>query len=89
VAGHRLARPRGEARRIPAPLRVPVVEGDAVRQVLSEARAKAVAAWLTSHGVPASRVAAKGYGKRRPVADNDSDLGRAKNRRIELVRTGC
>lgn len=64
-------------------------EGDALRQVLSEARAKAVAAWLTTHGVPASRVTAKGYGKTRPVADNDSDLGRARNRRIELVRLGC
>jgi len=64
-------------------------EGDALRQVLSEARAKAVAAWLTTHGVPASRVTAKGHGKTRPVADNDSDLGRAKNRRVELVRHGC
>jgi OOP family OmpA-OmpF porin len=64
-------------------------EGDALRQALSEARAKAVAAWLTTHGVSASRVTAKGYGKTRPVADNDSDLGRAKNRRIELVRIGC
>lgn len=64
-------------------------EGDAMRQVLSDARAKTVAAWLTTHGVPASRVTAKGYGKTRPVADNDSDLGRAVNRRIELVRPGC
>ena len=64
-------------------------EGDALRQVLSEARAKAVAAWLTTHGVPAPRVTAKGYGKTRPVADNDSDLGRARNRRIEFVRVGC
>lgn len=64
-------------------------DGDALRQVLSEARAKAVAGWLTTHGVPASRVTAKGYGKTRPVADNDSDLGRARNRRIELFRVGC
>lgn len=64
-------------------------EGDALRQVLSEARAKAVATWLTTHGVPASRITAKGYGKTRPVADNDSDLGRAKNRRVELFRQGC
>ena len=64
-------------------------EGDALRQVLSEARAKAVAAWLTTHGVSASRVSARGYGKMRPIADNDSDLGRARNRRIELVRAGC
>lgn len=63
--------------------------GDALRQVLSEARAKAVAAWLTSHGVAASRITARGYGKMRPVADNDSDLGRARNRRVELVRMGC
>ena len=64
-------------------------DGDALRQALSEARAIAVAAWLTAHGVAASRITAKGYGKTRPVADNDSDLGRAKNRRIELFRIGC
>ena len=64
--------------------------GVAARQTLSEARAKAVAAWLTSHGVPAAKVTAKGHGKTRPVADNDSDLGRALNRRIEVVRAmGC
>lgn len=64
-------------------------EGDVLRQVLSEARSKAVAAWLTTHGVPVSRVTAKGYGKMRPTADNDSDLGRARNRRVELFRIGC
>ena len=63
--------------------------GDAARQVLSEARAKAVAAWLAEHGVPASKLSSKGYGKTRPVAANDSDLGRAMNRRIEVVRTDC
>jgi len=59
--------------------------GVASRQTLSDARARAVAAWLTSHGVPASKVSAKGYGKTRPLADNDSDLGRALNRRIEVA----
>ena len=59
--------------------------GVAARQVLSEGRAKAVAAWLTAHGVPAAKVTAKGYGKTRPIADNDSDLGRAMNRRIEVA----
>jgi outer membrane protein OmpA-like peptidoglycan-associated protein len=59
--------------------------GVAARQTLSEGRAKAVAAWLTSHGVPATKVSAKGYGKTRPLADNDSDLGRALNRRIEVA----
>jgi outer membrane protein OmpA-like peptidoglycan-associated protein len=59
--------------------------GVAARQALSEGRAKAVAAWLIAHGVPASKVTSKGYGKTRPIADNDSDLGRAINRRIEVA----
>jgi OmpA-OmpF porin, OOP family len=64
-------------------------DGDAARQVLSEARARAVATWLVGHGVAKGKVSAKGYGKTRPLAANDSDLGRAINRRIEIVRTGC
>ncbi len=63
--------------------------GDAARQALSEARAKTVAAWLADHGVAKSKLSSKGYGKTRPVAANDSDLGRAMNRRIEIVRPGC
>lgn len=63
--------------------------GAAARQALSEGRAKAVAAWLTTHGVPVSRITAKGYGKQRPIAENDSDLGRALNRRIEVARRDC
>jgi OOP family OmpA-OmpF porin len=61
----------------------------AARQVLSEARAKAVREWLITNGVPVSKVTAKGYGKTRPAAENDSDLGRAMNRRIEVVRRDC
>ena len=63
--------------------------GAAARQLLSEQRAKTVAAWLTTHGVPASKVTSKGYGKMRPIAENDSDLGRALNRRIEIAKVGC
>ena len=63
--------------------------GDAARQLLSEARAKAVTTWLVEHGVATATLSSKGYGKTRPVAANDSDLGRAMNRRIEIVRTGC
>lgn len=59
--------------------------GAAARQTLSEARAKAVRDWLTGHGVALNKVTSKGYGKTRPVADNDSDLGRALNRRIEVA----
>jgi len=57
----------------------------AARQTLSEGRAKIVAAWLTSHGVAANKVTSQGYGKTRPITENDSDLGRALNRRIEVA----
>lgn len=63
--------------------------GDAAREGLSEARAKTVMGWLVEHGVAAAKLSAKGYGKTRPIAANDSDLGRALNRRIEIVRPGC
>jgi OOP family OmpA-OmpF porin len=59
--------------------------GVAARQTLSVGRAKIVASWLVEHGVPAARITSKGYGKTRPIADNDSDLGRALNRRIEVA----
>ena len=60
------------------------------REMLSLARAKSVAGWLTMQGgVPANKVTAKGYGKTRPIADNDTDLGRALNRRIEVARPDC
>ena len=65
------------------------VGNDAYNQTLSEARAKAVATWLTQHGVAADRLTAKGYGKTKPVADNGSDEGRAKNRRVEIADPGC
>ena len=59
--------------------------GAAARQTLSTGRAKIVASWLVAHGVPAAKVTSKGYGKTRPIAENDSDLGRALNRRIEVA----
>ena len=55
-------------------------------QALSVDRARAVVAWLTAHGVAASRLSAAGYGQDKPVADNGTEDGRAKNRRVELVR---
>jgi OmpA-OmpF porin, OOP family len=58
----------------------------ASNQALSAKRAQAVVAWLTAHGVSASRLAAKGWGQTKPVADNTSEDGRAKNRRVELVK---
>jgi OOP family OmpA-OmpF porin len=59
--------------------------GVAARQTLSEARARTVVAWLTAHGVPAAKLRARGFGKTRPIAENDSDLGRALNRRIDVA----
>jgi OOP family OmpA-OmpF porin len=61
--------------------------GDAnADQVLSEQRATAVKNALTSAGIAENRLTAKGYGLTKPVADNATPEGRAKNRRVELVK---
>ncbi len=57
---------------------------DASNQALSLSRAQAVANYLKSRGVNAARVAVKGYGESAPIASNDSEEGRAQNRRIEI-----
>jgi adhesin transport system outer membrane protein len=57
---------------------------DAYNQSLSERRAKAVMDYFISKGVDAGRLSAKGYGESSPIADNQTDDGRAKNRRVEL-----
>ena len=61
--------------------------GDKARnQTLSEGRAKSVVAALVGQGIDAARLAAQGFGDSQPVADNDSEEGKAKNRRVELVK---
>ena len=61
--------------------------GDAAHnQRLSEARAKSVVAALVGQGIEDARLQAKGHGQSKPVDDNATDEGRAKNRRVELVR---
>jgi outer membrane protein OmpA-like peptidoglycan-associated protein len=58
----------------------------AANQALSEKRAQAVVTWLSGHGVAAARLAAKGFGQTKPAADNSTEDGRAKNRRVELAK---
>ena len=53
---------------------------------LSQKRAESVVKALESRGVSASRLAAKGLASFAPVANNDTDAGRALNRRVELVQ---
>jgi len=58
--------------------------GDAVNEPLSRDRAMAVRDYLSARGVPTGRVTVQGRGSREPVASNDSDGGRAANRRVEI-----
>jgi len=58
---------------------------DAANKMLSEKRAQAVADYLVKAGLPADRFAAVGYGSTQPVAANDTDEGKAQNRRIEFL----
>ena len=55
-------------------------------QQLSEDRANAVKQWLTDiEGIEANRLTTVGYGDSQPVADNDTESGRAKNRRVDFI----
>ena len=61
--------------------------GDAAsNKKLSEARAKSVTAAIVAGGIEAARLSAAGFGQDKPVADNRTEEGRAKNRRVELVK---
>lgn len=56
----------------------------AYNQDLSQRRAEAVVRALVARGVPPEKLRARGYGTQRPIADNDTDEGRAANRRVEF-----
>ena len=57
---------------------------DAYNQGLSERRARSVADYLSSHGVALARMGIRGYGETQPIASNDTEEGRAPNRRVEI-----
>jgi outer membrane protein OmpA-like peptidoglycan-associated protein len=60
---------------------------DSYNQGLSQRRASAVATYLRNRGVSSSRITTKGYGETAPVATNDTDDGRAQNRRVNFLIT--
>lgn len=60
------------------------VGSDDSNQLLSENRANAVRDYLVGIGCNPDNITAKGYGETQPVADNESDAGRAQNRRVEI-----
>ena len=61
---------------------------DAYNDKLSQLRAESVRNFLIEQGVSGDRLTAKGMGEKHPVADNDTDAGRALNRRVELHIAG-
>jgi len=60
---------------------------DSYNQTLSERRAKAVTSYLVNRGVASARLNTVGYGETSPKYTNDTDAGRAQNRRVESIIT--
>jgi OOP family OmpA-OmpF porin len=60
------------------------VGDDKLNLALSQKRAEAVKLYLTDKGVNAKQINAKGYGETKPIADNTTDEGKLKNRRVEF-----
>ncbi len=57
---------------------------DSYNQGLSERRAVSVADYLSGHGVQSARIATRGFGETQPIASNETEEGRAANRRVEI-----
>ena len=57
---------------------------DAYNQALSERRAQAVSDYLSTHRVARARMGIRGYGESQPIASNDTEEGKAQNRRVEI-----
>ncbi len=64
------------------------IGSDSYNKSLSLARANSVKKYLLSEGVEKNRIIVKGYGESRPIASNETEVGRAKNRRIEIKILG-
>lgn len=58
----------------------------AANQTLSQNRAKAVMDAIIAKGIDKGRLSSKGWGQNKPVADNSTEEGRARNRRVEIVK---
>jgi outer membrane protein OmpA-like peptidoglycan-associated protein len=58
---------------------------DAYNLDLSSRRAKAVVAFLVQNKIAATRLKFKGFGEGKPIASNETDEGRAQNRRVEFL----
>lgn len=61
-----------------------IIGDDITNQKLSEGRANTVYQYLLKKGIPAAKMKTVGYGRTRPIAPNDTDANRAKNRRVEV-----
>jgi outer membrane protein OmpA-like peptidoglycan-associated protein len=61
------------------------VGSNKANDALSLARAESVKKYLVNKGIEPRRIKTKGYGKRKPIADNDTEKGRKLNRRTEIV----
>lgn len=61
------------------------IGSDAYNDRLSERRAQAVGTYLQQQRIPSNRLLMIGAGKRYPIASNDTDAGRAQNRRVEIT----
>ena len=57
---------------------------DEYNEALSQRRAQSVSDYLSAHGVALARIGTRGYGEGQPIASNDTDAGRAENRRVEI-----
>ena len=60
------------------------IGSDEYNQKLSERRAQSVLEYFVGQGIAKNRLTAVGYGESQPIASNETEAGRAKNRRVQL-----